>query len=372
MTNRVLVTGGAGFIGSHLVDALVAQDDQVVVLDNLEPQVHRTKPSYLNPRAEYRFADLRADGVVSELLADVDVVFHFAAMVGVGQSMYQITRYVDANVGGTAKLLQALVDANHGVKKLLVASSMSLYGEGAYVCPVCGPVAPPLRTKQQLAKKEWELPCPNCSSVLKPVPTGEDKPLNANSVYAVTKRDQEELCLTTGRAYGIPTVALRFFNVYGPRQSLDNPYTGVCAIFQSRIKNGQPPVVFEDGEQTRDFVSVHDIVHTCVLSMEKTGADYEAVNVGTGEATSILEVAEVLRKLYGVKVKPTIEHKFRAGDVRHCTADISKARKLLGYQPKVSFEKGMQELVEWGKGAAATDAFDKAYEELQSNALLEG
>ncbi len=371
MTQRVLVTGGAGFIGSHLVDELLSRGNTVDVIDNLEPQVHSAKPSYLNRGATYHFRDIREDGVLSDLLPNADVVVHFASMVGVGQSMYQIARYVDANVGGTAKFLQALVDADHGVKKLLVASSMSIYGEGAFECANCGPVAPPLRSNEQLAKKEWELRCPSCRAIVKPVPTPETKPLNTNSVYAVTKRDQEELCLATGRAFGLPTVALRFFNVYGPRQSLDNPYTGVCAIFQSRIKNGQPPVVFEDGQQTRDFVSVHDVVQACVLAMDRSGADYETVNVGSGKATSILEIAEVLRKLYAANVSPSIEHKFRAGDVRHCFADIAKARKLLGYDPKVSFEKGMRELAEWGRSVSAEDRFEEALEELKSKGLVE-
>jgi len=367
----VLVTGGAGFIGSHLVDELVAKGHAVTVIDRLEPQVHRTRPDYLNPKAHYEFRDIREDGLLTKALQDVDVVFHLAAMVGVGQSMYQITRYVDANVGGTAKLLQALVDGNRNVKKLIVASSMSIYGEGAYACMTHGRVYPPLRPEAQLARKEWEVRCPNCLQVVTPVPTDESKPLMTNSVYAVTKRDQEELCLATGRAYGIPTVALRFFNVCGPRQSLDNPYTGVCAIFQSRIKNEQPPVIFEDGKQTRDFVSIHDIVRACVLSMEKSGADYEAVNVGSGKPTSIEEVAEVLLKLYGSKLRPKVERKFRAGDVRHCSADLTKIRKLLGYEPAARFEDGMRELVAWGQSVKATDRFDEALKELRSKGLVE-
>ncbi len=371
MTHRVLVTGGAGFIGSHLVDELVTKGHDVAVIDDLEPQVHKHKPDYLNAKARYQTKDILEEGVLRQAVQDVDVIFHLAAMVGVGQSMYQVTRYVDANVGGTARLLQALVDVDHDVKKLVVASSMSIYGEGAYECPMDGPVAPTLRPEAQLSKKDWEVHCPTCGMVVRPVPTSETKPLNTNSVYAVTKRDQEELCLAMGRAYGLPTVALRFFNAYGPRQSLDNPYTGVCAIFQSRIKNGQPPVVFEDGKQTRDFVSVHDIVHGCVLSLEKSGADYEAVNLGSGKPTSVLGVAEVLLKLYGSKLKPSVANKFRAGDVRHCASDLTKARTLLGYEPKVSFEAGMRQLVAWGQGVQATDGFEKAYGELKSKGLVE-
>ena len=373
MTSKhILVTGGAGFIGSHLVDDLVAQGHHVEVVDNLEPQVHTKKPDYLNAKAMYHVADIRTDGVLEPLLRDAEVVVHLAAMVGGGQSMYQVTRYVDANVGGTAKLLQLLADGKHGVKKLLVASSMSIYGEGAYRCKDHGVVAPGLRDEAQFAAKDWAVHCPTCGAALEPVATPETKPLHTNSVYAVTKRDQEELCLAVGRAYKIPTVALRFFNVYGPRQSLDNPYTGVAAIFQSRIKNGQPPVVFEDGRQTRDFVSVHDIAHACALAMDTARADYEPVNVGSGRALSILEVARVLLGLYGSKVAPEIANRFRAGDVRHCFADLGKARRLLGYEPRVAFEDGMKELVAWGQGVTARDGFEKAYAELRSKGLVEG
>ncbi len=367
---NVLVTGGAGFIGSHLVDELVRLGHAVEVIDNLEPQVHRGKPDYLSPKARYHFKDIREKGVLSNLLRDAEAVFHLASMVGVGQSMYQITRYVDTNVGGTAQLLQALVDTDHDVKKFVVASSMSIYGEGASECPSCGLVHPPLRSEAQLARREWEIRCPECGGPTRPAPTAENKPLAPNSTYAVTKRDQEELCLTTGRAFGIPTVALRFFGVYGPRQSLDNPYTGVCAIFQSRIKNGKPPVIFEDGEQSRDFVSVHDIVQACLHAMEKSSPDGEAVNVGSGRKLTINEVAHVLLKLHGSPLEPRVERRFRAGDVRHCYADISKARKLLGYDPKISFEEGMAELVGWSQGQRARDDFDEAYRELRNQGLL--
>jgi dTDP-L-rhamnose 4-epimerase len=367
---RILVTGGAGFIGSHLVDELVRQGHTVHVVDNLEPQVHKSKPDYLNPNAFYTFRDISEEGVLPNLLREVDVVYHLAAMVGVGQSMYQITRYVSVNVDGTAKLLQFIVEGHHSIHKLVVASSMSIYGEGAYECPTDGFVSPPLRTRAQLARKEWEVRCPKCESVTRPIPTLETKPLSANSVYAVTKRDQEELCLAVGRAYGVPTVALRFFNVYGPRQSLDNPYTGVAAIFQSRIKNGQPPVLFEDGRQTRDFVSVHDIVRALLLSADKDGADYHAINVGSGTPTAIQDVANVLIDLYRSNVSPSIQNNFRAGDVRHCFADLSQATSLLGYKPMVRFEDGMKELVEWGKHVQARDHFDTAFEELRSKGLV--
>ena len=366
-----MVTGGAGFIGSHLVDKLVELGHDVVVLDNLEPQVHTKEPDYLNSNAEYVFGDIRDEKLLVELLRDTEIVFHEAAAVGVGQSMYEIKKYVDVNTYATAKLLDILVNKENNVKKLIVASSMSIYGEGAYECEDCGVVYPKLRSVEQLKRREWEVRCPNCGKVVKPIPTSEDKPLHPESIYAITKRDQEEMCLVVGRAYGIPTIALRYFNVYGPRQSLNNPYTGVCAIFSSRIKNDKPPIIFEDGLQTRDFVSVHDIVQANILAMEKNSANYEALNVGTGNAVSILKVAEVLIKLYGKSLKPEITNKYRAGDIRHCFADISKIRSKLGYEPQISFEDGMKELVTWGMKVEAVDKFDKAYEELLSRGLVE-
>jgi dTDP-L-rhamnose 4-epimerase len=367
--SQILVTGGAGFVGSHLVDVLVEKGHSVEVIDNLEPQVHSAKPPYLNENVRYIFKDLREEGVLSTAVARADVIVHLAAMVGVGQSMYQEARYVEANVLGTAKLLQALTDKAHHVRKIVVASSMSIYGEGAYACKTCGPISPTVRPDAQLSRKEWEIRCPTCNSIGVPVPTSETKALNPNSVYAVTKRDQEELCLTVGRAYGIPTVALRFFNIYGPRQSLVNPYTGVCAIFQTRIKNGQAPVIFEDGKQTRDFVSVHDVVRATLLVIERNGADFQAVNIGSGQPVSILDIANVSLRLYSSRLRVSILQRARKGDVRHCYADISKARKLLGYEPKVSLRVGLKELVEWGKTVKSKDGFNHALEELQTKGL---
>ncbi|MDI6810228.1 MAG: SDR family NAD(P)-dependent oxidoreductase [archaeon] len=372
--SKVLVTGGAGFIGSHLVDELVEMVNEVVVLDNLEPQVHtRSKPEYLNGNATYIFGDVRDKETLRKALEGVEVLFHQAAAVGVGQSMYQIKKYVDVNTMATATLLDILVNEEHDVKKLIVASSMSIYGEGAYECEDCGIVYPELRTEEQLKRREWEMKCPNCGSILKPIPTSEDKPLHPTSIYAITKRDQEEMCLTVGRAYGIPTVALRYFNVYGPRQSLNNPYTGVCAIFSSRIKNNNPPLIFENGLQTRDFVSVHDIVEVNILAMKSSNANYEVFNVGTGKAVNILVVAQMLIRLYDKdkELEPEITKKYRAGDIRHCFADISKIRNKMGYKPKVDFEEGMKELVEWGEREEAVDRFGEAHEELKVRGLVE-
>jgi dTDP-L-rhamnose 4-epimerase len=372
MSKKILVTGGAGFIGSHLVDSLIAAGHDVRVYDNLEPQVHEgKKPSYLNPRAEYIFADIRDRERLYDALQDVEVVFHEASMVGVGQSMYQVEKYVDVNTLGSAKLLDLLVNEEHDVKKLVVASSMSIYGEGKYECSECGVVYPRLRNEEQLMARKWDIVCPNCGRIAKPLPTDEEKPLHPTSIYAITKKDQEELCLTLGKAYGLPTVALRYFNVYGPRQALSNPYTGVCAIFSCRIRNDNPPMIFEDGLQSRDFVSVHDVVAANLLVMEKNRAEYEAFNVGTGEPVTIREVAEVLLKLYQKKIKPVIANKYRAGDIRHCYADITKITKL-GYAPRVKFKEGMGELVEWVNAqpkCSVEDRFEKAQRELEKRRL---
>ena len=368
---NILVTGGAGFIGSHLGDALIAQGHRVRVLDFLVPQVHSDgSPQYVAPEAEFIYGDVCDPQIVERCLDGIDAVFHEAAEVGVGQSMYEVDRYVRANDLGTAVLLQALIRFKDRIRKLVVASSMSIYGEGAYTCESCGPVYPQLRPVQQLLDRRWEMECPTCGSELRPAATREDKPLFPTSIYAITKQDQEQFCLVFGRAYGIPTVALRYFNVYGPRQALSNPYTGVCAIFSARLFNDQPPLIFEDGEQTRDFVHVSDIVRANLLALENDGADYQAVNVGTGRATSVRQVAELLSDGLGKYIEPAIVAKYREGDIRHCVADISRARQQLGYSPKVSLEQGIPELLKWVREQQPEDRVSKATTELESRQLV--
>ena len=370
---KILITGGVGFIGSHLVDALVGRGHEVVIYDNFEPQVHKKEPEYLNRNAEVIKADVRDKDTLKDAVMDSGIIFHQAAMVGVGQSMYQVEKYVDVNTFATAKLLDILANEEHSVKKLIVASSMSIYGEGTYQCGDCGIVYPALRSEEQLMRRRWEMTCPNCGKEVKPLPTDETKPLQPTSIYAVTKKDQEEMSLAIGRAYSIPTVALRYFNAYGPRQSLNNPYTGVCAIFSARIKNNNSPLIFEDGLQSRDFVSVHDVVEANILAMESSNANYEVFNVGTGRATNILEIAQMLIKLYNKdsNLSPEITNKYRAGDIRHCFADISKIKNKLGYKPKIDFEEGMKELVEWGEKEETVDKFEEAHEELKVRGLVE-
>jgi len=371
MGKKILVTGGAGFIGSHLVDALIARGHQVRVLDALVPQVHASdKPEFLNAKAEFIRADICDRGALQRALDGVSVVFHDAAEVGVGQSMYEMERYVRANTLGTSILLEEIVARKAAIQKVVVASSMSVYGEGAYTCPKCGPKSPKLRSSEQLAKHDWELHCETCGADLKAAPTSEEKPIFPTSVYAISKQDQEQLCLVVGRSYGIPTVALRYFNVYGDRQALSNPYTGICAIFSSRLLNDQPPLIFEDGEQTRDFVHVSDIVQGNLKAMESDRADYEMLNIGTGVPTSVNQVARMLSDGLGKKVPAQVVGKFREGDIRHCVADISKARKLIGYEPAVQLQKGIPELLAWVKVQRASDRTAKATQELESRNLV--
>src|ERR1041385_5987380 len=372
LESNVLVTGGAGFIGSHLVDGLVEQGHHVRVLDALLPQVHGSgaTPSHLNSAAEFIEGDVCDQELVRRALDDIDVVFHEAAEVGVGQSMYEIERYVRANDLGTAVLLEAILARRPQIKKLIVASSMSIYGEGAYTCESCGSVAPQLRPVEQLLDRRWEIKCPKCGKQLSPALTTEEKPLFPTSVYAVTKQDQEQFCLAVGRSYGIPAVALRYFNVYGTRQALSNPYTGVCAIFSARLLNKNRPLVFEDGEQSRDFVHVSDIVRANLLALETDRANYEAINIGTGRATSIREVSRLLADGLGVDLEPEIVGKYREGDIRHCVADISKAKSLPAPEPQVTLESGIPELLKWVKEQAARDKVESATAELESRQLV--
>ena len=373
MSETVLVTGGAGFIGSFLVDALLEHGDHVIIYDSLEPQVHRTgTPTYLNRDAEFIQGDVRDRAALEAVVQRADVVSHQAAMVGVGQSMYQAERYVDVNTRGTAMLLDILVNSKHHVRKLIVPGSMSAYGEGRYLCSICGPVSPPIRPQPQMEQRHWELSCTTCGSVLAPAPTDEGKLLQANSVYAITKQDQEQLALSIGSAFGIPTVVLRYFNVFGPRQSLDNPYTGVAAIFMSRLKNNRSPLIFEDGQQTRDFVSVHDIVSANLLVADDSRADYQVFNVGAGRRVSILTIAQTLAHLLDKRIQPTITGQFRKGDIRHCTADITRISQILDWAPQVSLDDGLRELIAWSETITAEDRVDAATEELRQRGLLVG
>ncbi|MBB4125956.1 dTDP-L-rhamnose 4-epimerase [Xanthomonas translucens] len=366
---RVLITGGAGFVGSHLADELLAHGYQVRVLDNLCAQVHgehAARPAYLSEQVELIVGDVCDAAAVRRALDGVDGVFHFAAAVGVGQSMYQIEHYTRTNNLGTAVLLEALVE--RPVQRLLVASSMSVYGEGAYATPEGERVFPQERSLAQLRQGQWE---PTLDGVpLRPLPTDEHKPAAPSSVYALSKLDQERLCLITGQAYAIPTTALRFFNIYGTRQALSNPYTGVLAIFASRLLNRNAPVIFEDGEQRRDFVHVSDVARACRLAYETAATAGRVMNIGSGRSISINEVAVRMATAMGIDdLPPQVSGKYRVGDIRHCFADISLAGELMGYAPRVELEQGLLELVDWLLDQRAFDRVDAANAELARRGL---
>jgi dTDP-L-rhamnose 4-epimerase len=367
---RVLITGGAGFIGSHAAAALLDAGYDVRLLDNLSPQVHgprRQRPPYLPGGAELLVGDLSDPLALDDALRGTDMVLHLASSVGVGQSMYDIEPYVRTNELGTATLLHAL--AKHPVERLVVASSMSIYGEGSCRSSVGEIVAPNERSIEQLRRGDWELRDAR-GQPLEPIPTRETKPPALSSIYALNKYAQERMCLIVGNAYEIPTVALRFFNVYGPHQALSNPYTGVLAIFAARLLNRRPPLVFEDGLQRRDFVHVHDVARACLLALE-TEHSNDVFNIASGESRTIISVAHDLARVMGrPELKPTITGKYRAGDIRHCFADLEKSRKLLGFEPRVAFDEGLEELSRYLTDQIADDQAEEATQQLLQRGLV--
>ena len=371
MEKKILITGGAGFVGSHLADDLLSAGYAVRVLDSLVPQVHggtAARPSYLSPEVELQTGDLRDPHAVWRALEGVSAVYHLAATVGVGQSMYEIENYTSANGVGTAVLLEALV--KRPVESLVVASSMSIYGEGLYrtAAGVC--VEGKERPLEQLKSRDWEVRHTD-GEALQPVATPETKCPALPSVYAISKYHQERLCMTVGAAYHIPTVALRFFNIYGTRQALSNPYTGVLAIFASRLLNDRPPIINEDGYQQRDFVSVHDIARACRLAMETPAAAGQVFNIGSGNRYTVREIAQQLAQTLGKQhIEAEIANKYRVGDIRNCFAHISRAREVLGYEPQVTLEKGLADLAEWLEAQTATDHCTTASGELLTRGLL--
>jgi dTDP-L-rhamnose 4-epimerase len=354
------------------VDQLVQRGDTVRVYDNLNPQVHgenAERPEHLHSEAELVIGDVRNRDHLKKAIEDVELVIHDAAEVGVGQSMYAIDQYVSTNVQGTGVLWDILVNEKHKVEKVLVASSMSLYGEGCYQCPEHGKISPKPRPESQLAEGKWDMLCPECVVPVVPVPTDEDKELDCTSVYAQSKKDQEVYSLMIGKAHQIPTVACRYFNCYGPRQSLNNPYTGAAAIFCSAIKNNTPPLIYEDGNQRRDLIHVRDLVRGKLLLLDHPDANDDIFNIGTGKPSSILDLAETLIELCGKNFSPDIIYKFRNGDIRDCYADISKI-KALGFAPELSLREGLKDLIAWSDSQEAVSRVGDAHQKLVEKGLV--
>jgi dTDP-L-rhamnose 4-epimerase len=371
MSKHILITGGAGFIGSHVANELLGRGYTVRALDSLIAQVHgplRRRPMYLNSEVELIVGDIRDSDMVARALAGIDAVIHLVALVGVGQSMYETANYTSVNNLGTAILLQALT--NHPVEMLVVASSMSIYGEGLYR-DVDGNIQTAQdRTLGQLKMADWEVK-DALGRPLIPQPTPESKTPALASVYALSKFDQERLCLMLCRAYSIPAVALRFFNTYGPNQALSNPYTGVLSNFASRVLNDRPPLIFEDGLQMRDFVSVYDVARACRLALETPAVAWQAFNISSGVPMTVREVAErTIRAIGHPHIQPAITGNYRAGDIRHCFADISLAKRVLGWEPKVTLEQGLEDLAEWLEGQSAIDRGLEARAELAARGLM--
>jgi len=370
---KILVTGGAGFIGSNLCLRLCAAGHMVRVLDNLTPQVHGNDVrvrSILPPDVDFRKGDVRDRTALRTALDGMEIVYHLAAQTGVGQSMYNIHEYIDCNVEGTASLLDLLASDRGAVRQIVLASSRAVYGEGAYSCTSCGVVYPQPRSLDQLRNSRWDIRCPECSCALEPLPTAEEKPLHPGSIYAISKQVQEQLCMCVGRAYDLPVTALRFFNVYGPGQSLINPYTGIITIFSARIRERNPPQIYEDGLESRDFVYITDITNALILALANVSAYYETINVGSGNALSVLEMAHTMLRAMQVDLEPVVIGKFRQGDIRHCYADLNKARSLLGYEPKVDFEEGIKMFLTWAANEHSEDKLSTATSELEQHGLF--
>ena len=370
---NILITGGAGFIGSHTADALLSRGYRVRILDNLDPQVHgaaRQRPAYLDSRVELMVGDVRVRDDLHRALDGIEAVYHFAAQTGVGQSMYAMQSYCDVNISGTALLLEVLAGSPGRVKKVILSSSRAVYGEGACRCQSCGPVHPASRGRAQLEAGRWELTCPFCGEPVEPIPTDEDLSRTPFSVYALTKQVQEDLLRTFSGSYGIPSVILRYFNVYGTRQALNNPYTGIGAIFTNRALSGKEIVIYEDGLPGRDFVNVRDVVQANLLALENERAENGIFNVGSGERLTVLDLAELIRQRTGSSVGLEFSGRYRVGDIRDCYADLSRSRSVLGYEPRVSFCGGVDELISWAKGEQLEDRFEEAQGALRERRLL--
>ncbi|MGJ0300972.1 NAD-dependent epimerase/dehydratase family protein [Aliarcobacter cryaerophilus] len=370
---KILITGGAGFIGSNLSLKLIEKGYEITVLDNLSPQIHgEYSPLYESIKDKVNFIK----GTVlsyddwKKALDGVDVVVHLAAETGTGQSMYEIEKYTDVNIKGTSIFLDILANEKHSVKKMIVASSRSIYGEGKYDCPKCGIVYPNERKDEDMAKADFAVKCPYCGMDAKLLATDEESKIHPSSIYGITKQVQEQMFLVMGKSLNIPAVAFRYQNVYGAGQSLSNPYTGILSIFSTRIKNGNDINIFEDGKESRDFVYVDDVVEATILGIEKDEANYEVFNVGLGKAIDVNTVASILTRAYDSKSKITISGNYRLGDIRDNYADLKKIKSKLGFEPKISFEEGIRRFTSWvEKQEVVEDKYEKSIEEMKEKGL---
>lgn len=373
---NILITGGAGFIGSNLALKLIDKGYTVTVLDNLSPQIHGTNPTETSPlylsikdKVNFILGSVTNEDDWKNALEGQDAIVHYAAETGTGQSMYEVKKYIDVNIGGTAILLDLLVNTDHNIKKVVVASSRSIYGEGKYISKELGAVYPKHRVAEDMGKGDFEPNYPN-SSELTLVATDEDSKIHPSSVYGITKQNQEQMVLTVCPTIGIAGVAFRYQNVYGPGQSLKNPYTGILSIFSTQIKNGNGINIFEDGKESRDFVFIDDVVDATILGIEKEEANNQVFNVGTGVATDVITVAESLSKNYGVQVPITISGNYRLGDIRHNFADLTKISSTLGFQPKFSFEQGLKQFTDWvNTQEVQEDKYQKSIDEMKAKGL---
>jgi dTDP-L-rhamnose 4-epimerase len=368
MEKRALVTGGAGLIGSHVADLLVRKGWTVRVLDNLEPNTHRRgKPTWINPAAEFMQGDMRDRNTIAAALDNIDIVFHQAAY---GGYMPEIAKYVHVNSLGTAQMLEIIREKNLPIEKIVVASSQAVYSEGAGICPEHKLVFPNVRPLKQLRAGDWSVRCPFCDAITTSAPTPENAPVGGETIYGLTKVDQEKLVLLWGKQTGIPTVALRYSCTYGPRQSIFNPYTGVIAIFCTRLLNNLPPVLYEDGEQTRDFSFVEDIARANLLAAETDKLDGLPVNVGCGRGVSIRNIAEQIADALDIHIAPEAKGEFRPGEMRHLTSDTSRIRAA-GYEPRVDLATGIARYLDWIRAQSdVRDYFTEAANILRSRGIV--
>jgi dTDP-L-rhamnose 4-epimerase len=374
--NNILITGGAGFIGSNLTQKLVEKGFKVTILDNLSKQIHgknqnSTLYSSIKDIATFIKGDVCNKSDWQKALRNQDAVIHLAAETGTGQSMYEISRYNEVNILGTTHLLDILANENHTIKKMIIASSRSIYGEGKYLCKNDGVVYPNQRQDIDMANGKFNLVCFKCNEPLQLLATDEHSKIHPSSIYGITKQHQEQMILLIGKSLNIPAVALRYQNVYGPGQSLNNPYTGILSIFSTRLLNGNGIDIYEDGQESRDFVFIDDVVSATILALEKKKANNQIFNVGSGIATSVSEVANLLKSLYNSDIKISVSGKYRLGDIRHNYADLSKIRSELGFSPKFDFISGITLFVNWVKTQEVMeDKYEISIQELESKGLI--